>query len=141
MCLLGSANHDSEIFEKPDEFQIDRYASNERTIHSCWWKSSIWRRFTFLHRFISCKTGNGRIVKIRVTKLLFNGVRWRCPRNERLLFAVAREFSREATSCLIILTEIVSCLLSNLNRCKSVFRFSLLCGNRVSNFWISRAPY
>ena len=29
MCLLGSANHDSEIFEKPDEFQIDRYASNE----------------------------------------------------------------------------------------------------------------
>ena len=30
MCLLGSANHDSEVFEKPDEFRIDRYASNER---------------------------------------------------------------------------------------------------------------
>ena len=30
MCLLGSANHDPEVFENPNEFRVDRYASNQR---------------------------------------------------------------------------------------------------------------
>jgi len=30
MCLLGSANHDPDVFKNPNEFRVDRYASNQR---------------------------------------------------------------------------------------------------------------
>ncbi|MAT02307.1 MAG: hypothetical protein CL421_04550 [Acidimicrobiaceae bacterium] len=30
MCLLGSANHDQDVFPQPEEFKVDRFSSNQR---------------------------------------------------------------------------------------------------------------